>query len=196
MKKLELGAFRRVRNGFCNSGSNWELWEAVHSPSHGGLRRSPSSASSQWHCPRPFPWERLSFARAEHAKPRGRSWQTQRGRDSSLETFRAQLHPTGTPLTHALLLQRNTQHKVNNNYSTQTDTQHPHACLAPVTAPWQWLHFIPVTTWRLDTKSMEKLRESSTRTVREQRQDMTEMGKPRLYTSLVFILLHKSVKII
>lgn len=25
MKKLELGALRRVRNGFCNSGSNWEL---------------------------------------------------------------------------------------------------------------------------------------------------------------------------
>lgn len=48
---------------------------------------------------------------------------------------------------------------------------------------------------------MGKLWESFTWTVRKQRQDITKMGKPRLYTILVFILLfvsilHKSVKII
>lgn len=86
-------------------------------------------------------------------------------------------------------------------YTAQSpELQHPKGHTTPPRLPGSCDSSLTMATprpsRRLDTKSTEKLRQSSTPTVREQRQDTTEMGKPRLYTTLVFILLHKAVKII
>lgn len=120
------------------------------------------------------------------------------------DTEGPRLQPGNTPGTATSY--RNTANSCTSTakeYTAQSpELQHPKGHTTPPRLPGScdssltMLHLIPLTAWRLDTKSTEKRRESATPTVREHRQDTTEMGKPRLYTTLVFILLHKSVKII
>lgn len=117
--------------------------------------------------------------------------QTQRGQSPAWK-HPGHSYTYRTPLTHALLLQRNTQHKANNYSPRGAHNKQPQPA-------WPWDSSGSGYTSShnsLETKSTEKPGESSTQTAREQRQDTTERGKPRPNTTLVFILLHISVKII